>query len=334
MASDIAILGAGSWGTALAHHLAGCGHAVRLWAFEPEVADAVNRTRENPLFLAGVPLHAGIVASSDLAATLAGATAALFVTPSHVARQTLRAARPHLPAGAPVLVATKGLETDTLQTMAEVFAEELAPAAAHPLAFVSGPSFAREVAAGLPTAVTVASRDAATARTAQALLSSEGFRAYTTDDVAGVEIGGALKNVVAIAAGIGDGLALGNNARSALITRGLAEMTRLGVCLGAQAQTFSGLAGMGDLVLTCTGDLSRNRRVGLELGRGRKLPEILEGMSMVAEGVRTTRALKELAGRGGMEMPITEKMYEILYGGKSAAEAVGELMSREPRSER
>jgi glycerol-3-phosphate dehydrogenase (NAD(P)+) len=329
----IAVVGAGSWGTALALHLAGCGHAVRLWAFEPEVADAVNRTRENPLFLPGVPLPQGIGASSDLAATLAGATAALFVTPSHVARATVRAARPHLPPGAPLLVATKGLETDTLQTMAEVFAEELAPPAAHALAFVSGPSFAREVAAALPTAVTVASRDAGAARAAQALLSGETFRAYTTDDVVGVEIGGALKNVVAIAAGIGDGLALGNNARSALITRGLAEMARLGVARGARPATFAGLAGLGDLVLTCTGDLSRNRSLGMALAAGRTLQEIQAATRTVAEGVRTTAAAVRLAAQAGIEMPIAAQVHRVLFEGASPRAALQELMTRSLKDE-
>jgi len=329
----VAVVGAGSWGTALAHHLAGCGHEIRLWAYEPEVADSVNGARENRLFLPGVALHAGIRASADLAAGLAGCGAALFVTPSHVARATLRAALPHLPPGVPLLVATKGLETDSLQTMAEVFSEELSPLGPHPLAFVSGPSFAREVAAGLPTAVTVASRDAATARAAQELLSSESFRAYTTDDVVGVEIGGALKNVVAIAAGIGDGLGLGNNARSALITRGLAEMARLGVARGARPATFAGLAGLGDLVLTCTGDLSRNRSLGMALASGRTLGEIQAATRTVAEGVRTTAAAVRLAAASGIEMPIATQVHRVLFEGASPRAALHELMTRSLKDE-
>ncbi|HEY5997819.1 MAG TPA: NAD(P)H-dependent glycerol-3-phosphate dehydrogenase [bacterium] len=329
----VAVVGAGSWGTALAAHLAACGHAVELWAYEPEVAAGVNKERENSVFLPGVHLPAGIHASADLAQALAGATVALFVTPSHVARPTLRAARAHLPAGAPVLVATKGLETDTLETMAEVFAGELGATGRHELAFVSGPSFAREVAAGLPTAVTVASRDAATARTAQELLSSGSLRAYTTDDVVGVEIGGALKNVVAIAAGIGDGLGLGHNARSALITRGLAEMARLGIALGARPATFAGLAGLGDLVLTCTGDLSRNRSLGMALAAGRTLQEIQAATRTVAEGVRTTQAAVRLAARAGVEMPIAAQVHRVLFEGASPRAALHELMTRSLKDE-
>jgi glycerol-3-phosphate dehydrogenase (NAD(P)+) len=268
IARNVAVVGAGSWGTALANLLAGRGLQVRLWAFEPEVVDSISRGRENTLFLPGIALHPALRAFGDLAETLAGADLALFVTPSHVAREILRAARPHLPPRIPVVVASKGIEPDSLETMAGVFSAGLS-GAAHPLAFLSGPSFAREVAAGLPTAVTVASEDAATARLAQETFSTETFRVYTTDDVVGVELGGSLKNVIAIAAGIGDGLGLGNNARSALITRGLAEITRLGVALGARASTFAGLAGLGDLVLTCTGDLSRNRSLGISLAAGR-----------------------------------------------------------------
>ncbi|HWR97034.1 MAG TPA: NAD(P)H-dependent glycerol-3-phosphate dehydrogenase [Candidatus Methanoperedens sp.] len=332
-AQPVAVVGAGSWGTALAHHLAGCGHAVRLWCFEPEVAEAIARERANPLFLPGISLHAGVRAFSDMAEALSGAAFALFVTPSHVARLTLRAARAHLPPGIPLLVATKGLETETFQTMAEVFAGELAPGRPHPLAFVSGPSFAREVAAGLPTAVTVASRDAATARAAQELLSSEDFRAYTTDDVVGVEIGGALKNVVAIAAGIGDGLGLGHNARSALITRGLAEMARLGVARGARPATFAGLAGLGDLVLTCTGDLSRNRSLGMALAAGRTLPQIQAATRTVAEGVRTTAAAVQLAAAAGIELPIAAQVQRVLFEGASPRTALHELMTRSLKDE-
>jgi glycerol-3-phosphate dehydrogenase (NAD(P)+) len=331
--SRVAVIGAGSWGTALAHHLACCGHDVGLWAYEAEVAEAITRARENRAYLPGVALHGGIRACTTFDEALQGAACALFVTPSHVARATLGAARRHLPAGVPVLVATKGLENETLQTMAEVFAEALASAGTHPLAFVSGPSFAREVAAGLPTAVTVASRDAATARTAQQLLSSESFRAYTTDDVVGVEIGGALKNVVAIAAGIGDGLGLGHNARSALITRGLAEMARLGVALGARPATFAGLAGLGDLVLTCTGDLSRNRSLGMALAAGRSLREIESGTRTVAEGVRTTAAAVKLAARSGVVLPIAAQVYRVLFEGAAPRAALHELMTRSLKDE-
>jgi glycerol-3-phosphate dehydrogenase (NAD(P)+) len=329
----VAVIGAGAWGTALAHHLAANGHEVSLWAYEPEVAASINGARENSLFLPGMPLHPRVRASAQLASALGGAAVVLFVTPSHVARPTLRAALPHLPARAPILVASKGLETETLQTMAEVFAAELAPPGSHALAFVSGPSFAREVAAGLPTAVTVASRDAAAAHVAQELLSGETFRAYTTDDVVGVEIGGALKNVVAIAAGISDGLGLGNNARSALITRGLAEMARLGVARGARPATFAGLAGLGDLVLTCTGDLSRNRSLGLALAAGRTLAEIQGATRTVAEGVRTAAAAVRLAEASRVEMPIAAQVHRVLFEGASPRAALHELMTRTLKDE-
>ncbi len=324
----VAVVGAGSWGTTLAHHLAGRGVEVRLWAYEPEVAASINTTRENTLYLPGVSLHAAVAATSDIAEALDGAGLVLFVTPSHVARATLRAAALALPAAAPVVVASKGIETDTLRTMAEVFAEELAAAGGRPLAFLSGPSFAREVAAGLPTAITAACRDAATARLVQELFSTDSFRVYTTDDVTGVELGGSLKNVVAIAAGICDGLGLGNNARSALITRGLAEMTRLGAALGARARTLAGLAGLGDLVLTCTGDLSRNRTLGMELAQGRTLAEITGARRTVAEGVRTADAAVRLARRHGVEMPIAEQTWRVLYEGLAPRAALHELMTR------
>lgn len=332
IARAVAVIGAGSWGTALANLLAGRGLDVRLWAFEPEVVEAVARRRENTLFLPGVALHPALAAFATLAETLAGADLALFVTPSHVARQILGAARPHLPPRVPVVVASKGIEPDTLETMAGVFTDVLR-GTAHPLAFLSGPSFAREVAAGLPTAVTVASDALATARFAQETFSTETFRVYTTDDVVGVEIGGSLKNVIAIAAGIADGLGLGNNARSALITRGLAEMTRLGVALGARPATFAGLAGLGDLVLTCTGDLSRNRSLGLALAAGRTLQEIQAGTRTVAEGVRTTAAAVKLAARTGVEMPIAAQVHRVLFDGVAPRAALQELMTRSLREE-
>jgi len=331
--SRVAVVGAGSWGTTLAHHLAGRGCEVRLWAYEPEVAAAIAAGRENTLFLPGVALHEGIAATSDLAAALGGARLALFVTPSHVARATLRTALPALAPEVPVVVASKGIETESLRTMAEVFAEELRPAGGRPLAFLSGPSFAREVAAGLPTAITAASRDAATARLVQELFSSESFRVYTTDDVVGVEVGGSLKNVIAIAAGICDGLGLGHNARSALITRGLAEITRLGVALGARPGTLAGLAGLGDLVLTCTGDLSRNRTLGMALAAGKSLEEITSGTRTVAEGVRTADAAVRLARRQGVEMPIADQTWRVLYEGLPPRTALHELMTRDLKDE-
>jgi glycerol-3-phosphate dehydrogenase (NAD(P)+) len=330
--SRIAVLGAGSWGTTLANHLAERGIAVRLWAFETEVVASIARSRENDIFLPGVRLHPALVACGTFAEALEGAEIALFVTPSHVARGVLRDARQHLPQFVPVVVASKGIETESLATMAEVFAEGL-DAGGHRLAFLSGPSFAREVAAGLPTAVTVASRDGATALLVQETFSTETFRVYTTDDVVGVEIGGALKNVIAIAAGICDGLGLGHNARSALITRGLAEMTRLGVALGARATTFAGLAGLGDLVLTCTGDLSRNRSLGLALAAGRSLSDIQAGTRSVAEGVRTTAAAVKLAARAGVEMPIVAQVHRVLFDGVPPRAAIHTLMTRHLRDE-
>jgi glycerol-3-phosphate dehydrogenase (NAD(P)+) len=328
----VAVIGAGSWGTTLANHLASRGYAVGLWAHEPEVVEAIATGRENTIFLSGVRLRDNLAASTSLEEVLAGTGIALFVTPSHVARQVLRRALPHLPLAATVMVASKGIESDTLETMDGVFSEELGPGG-RPLAFLSGPSFAREVANRLPTAVTVASRSAATAHLVQAIFSDETFRVYTTDDVVGVEIGGALKNVIAIAAGIGDGLGLGNNARSALITWGLAEMTRLGVALGARAATFAGLAGLGDLVLTCTGDLSRNRSLGLALAAGRSLREIEAGTRTVAEGVRTTIAAVRLAARTGVELPIATEVHRVLFEGTSPRTALLELMTRTLRDE-
>jgi glycerol-3-phosphate dehydrogenase (NAD(P)+) len=330
---SLAVIGAGSWGTTLAHHLAGLDHRVSLWAFEPEISAAIERAHENPLYLPGVPLHPALAASSSLESVFQDAALALFVTPSHVARSVVRESIPYLPRGIPIVIASKGIETDSLKTMCDVFDEELPTDRGHHTAFLSGPSFAKEVARGLPTAISVASRDPETAAFVQAHFSSETFRVYTNPDVTGVELGGALKNVIAIAAGISDGLELGHNARSALITRGLAEMTRLGVALGADERTFSGLSGLGDLVLTCTGDLSRNRTVGMKLGQGQKLKEILESMRMVAEGVKTTLATVRLARRLKVELPIAEQIHDVLYEDKDPREAIQELMTRGLRSE-
>jgi glycerol-3-phosphate dehydrogenase (NAD(P)+) len=330
---SLAVIGAGSWGTTLAHHLAGLEHRVILWAYEPELSAEIEMKHENSLYLPGVTLHPSLKASSSLEKVLPGAALALFVTPSHVARSIVRQSLPYLPHGIPIVIASKGIETDSLKTMCEVFDEELPREQGHHTAFLSGPSFAKEVVRGLPTAVSVASRDPETAVFVQTLFSSKSFRVYTNPDVTGVELGGALKNVIAIAAGISDGLELGHNARSALITRGLAEMTRLGVALGADERTFSGLSGMGDLVLTCTGDLSRNRTVGMKLGRGQKLKEILESMRMVAEGVKTTLATVRLARRLDVELPIAEQIHDVLYEDKDPREAIQELMTRGLRSE-
>ena len=318
-------MGGGSWGTALSAHLARSGHEVRLWLRSADVARAINERRENPVYLPGVDLPAGLQATTDLAAATSGAETAFVVIPSEYCRAIYRQLQGVAPPGLVLVSATKGIETDTLSRMTEVAARE---APGHPLAVVSGPSFALEVAQGQPTTVVVAAADLAVAEAAQRVLSSRTFRAYSSDDVVGVEVAGALKNVIAIAAGIIDGLGYGHNTVAALITRGLAEMTRLAVALGGRADTLSGLAGLGDLVLTCTGGLSRNRRVGQALGAGRTLAEAVSGTQMVAEGVRTTKAACALSDRAGIEMPIAREMQAVLYQGKAPRDAVEGLMLR------
>lgn len=330
----VAVVGAGSWGTALANLLAKKGVETTLWSYESDVAEAIERDHRNPRYLSEVPLDERLRTTTDIARAVAGAAAVVSVSPSHVVRAIMRQAAPHLRPDALVVSASKGIETDSLQTMDEVLADVLPAGVAQRAAFLSGPSFALEVGQEHPTAVTMASRDAGAARTAQELFQTEYFRVYTNDDVRGVELGGALKNVIAIAAGVVDGLGYGYNTRAALITRGLAEMTRLGVALGADPLTFSGLAGMGDLILTCTGPLSRNRTVGVELGRGRAVDEVLGGMREVAEGVRTARAAHALAERTGIEMPIVAEVHALLYEGRSARDAVEDLMVRAPKAER
>lgn len=329
----MAVLGAGSWGTALADLLARKGVETVLWSYEPEVAQGINRHHRNPRYLTEPELDPRLAATDDFADALGGAGAVLLVSPSHVTRSVLEGAHGLIGKDALIVSATKGIENETLMTMQGVIGDVISPQAAERACFLSGPSFALEVARGSPTAVSVGSRDAGRAARTQRLFQTGYFRVYTNPDARGVELGGALKNVMAIAAGVVDGLELGAGARAALITRGLAEMTRLGVALGADPMTFSGLAGMGDLILTSTGDLSRNRRVGLELGRGRTLEEILAGMSEVAEGVRTTTSARALAHRAGVEMPVVEEVHALLFEGKDPRAAAGELMTREPRSE-
>jgi glycerol-3-phosphate dehydrogenase (NAD(P)+) len=331
---EIGVIGAGSWGTALADLLARKGHRVILWVFEPELAERLPRTRENDLYLPGFRLAETLSFTGDLSQAVTGREMLVLVPPSQVMRSVMTAASPHVAPGTLLVSAAKGIENDTLLPMSDVLAQVLPAEAAAHLAFLSGPSFAREVAAGMPTAVVAAAHRSETAQRVQEAFSTEIFRVYTNGDVVGVELGGALKNVIALAAGVSDGLGFGYNTRAALITRGLAEMTRIGVALGANPATFAGLAGMGDLVLTCTGDLSRNRTVGMELGRGRRLGEILSGMKMVAEGVKTTLAAFQLAQRLGVEVPITEQMYRILYEGKDPRRAVSDLMLRELKPER
>jgi glycerol-3-phosphate dehydrogenase (NAD(P)+) len=329
----IAVIGAGSWGTALANLLAKKGLETILWVYETDLAERLAATRVNDLFLAGVALDPRLTFTNDLAAAVVGRQVVVLVSPSQVMRRVVAQLRPHLPPATLLVSAAKGIENDTLLLMSEVLEEELGSALAGRCAYLSGPSFAREVAADLPTAVAVAAADGEVARTVQELFHTDYFRVYTNADVVGVELGGALKNVIALAAGVSDGLGFGHNARAALINRGLVEMARLGAAKGAQAEPFAGLAGMGDLVLACTGDLSRNRSVGIELGRGRKLAEILGGMRMVAEGVKTTLSAYQLARQLGVAMPITEQMYQILYNDKDPRQAVSELMLRQLRAE-
>ncbi|HET7563666.1 MAG TPA: NAD(P)H-dependent glycerol-3-phosphate dehydrogenase [Gemmatimonadaceae bacterium] len=325
-----AVIGAGAWGTAIADLLARNGHAVRLWAHEPDVVDAINARHENPRFLAGAQLAPSIEATGRLEYAGDGAQCIAYVTPSHVLRSMVRQSRPAVPRGATLVVASKGIELGTLATMSTVVHEEMPE---FDVVALSGPSFATEVVARQPTAVVAASRAVDAAAFVQCAFSSEHFRVYTHDDVIGVELGGALKNVIAIATGIVEGLGLGYNPRAALMTRALAEMTRLGVALGASPLTFAGLAGLGDLVLTCTGALSRNRGVGMEIGRGATLSEVLATRETVAEGVLTTQSAHALAAREGIEMPIIAAVHRILFEEQPPERAISELMARELRAE-
>ena len=334
MTTKISVVGAGSWGTALAKLLAHKGFAVTLWAYEADLVQRMQATRCNDLYLPGITLPPNLEITADLVAAVQNREVIVLVPPSQVMRQVALQAAPHIKAGTLIVSASKGIENDTLLPMSDLLLEALPPALHARLTFLSGPSFAREVASGMPTAVVAAAHQAEAACATQQIFSNEVFRVYTTDDVIGVELGGAVKNVIALAAGVVDGLGFGYNTRAALITRGLAEITRLGLAMGARAETFAGLAGMGDLVLTCTGDLSRNRSVGIELGKGRKIAAILDGMNAVAEGVRTTLSTWQLAKRLQVPMPITEQVYQILYEDKDPGRAVNELMLRELKDER
>jgi glycerol-3-phosphate dehydrogenase (NAD(P)+) len=327
----IAILGAGSWGTALAVHLGRVGHDVRLWARDPELVDVMIETRVNPRYLPDVSLPARVTPVARHQAALTGARVAVFAVPSHGFRAVARAVSASIPAEAVLVSATKGLETDSLQRMSLVLEEEAG--AGRPVVVLSGPSFASEVARALPTAVLSASRSADAATFVQDRFKGPAFRIYVSDDVPGVEIGGATKNVIAIAAGVVEGLGLGHNSMAALITRGLVEISRLADAEGGRRETLAGLSGLGDLVLTSTGNLSRNRHVGLELGRGRSLDDILGSMRMIAEGVRTTGAALALGARHGIELPITAEMAAVLARKRSPAEAVDALMGRKQRAE-
>lgn len=327
-ANRVAVIGAGSWGTALAIVAARNRLAVKLWAREPEVALEINRTRKNPFYLSDFELPENIRATTAVEDAIEGANVALLVVPSHAMREMTGRLRPHLRSEIVLVSAAKGVENSTLMRMEEVVADVLRESFDPRYVALSGPSFALEVAKGDPTAIVAASRNREFSEMIQRSLSSASFRIYTNTDVVGVELGGAVKNVVAIAAGVVRGLGFGTNAVAAIITRGLAEMTRLALAQGARAETMAGLAGLGDLVLTCTGELSRNRHVGIELGRGRKLAEILGEMREVAEGVKTTRSIYELGRRLGIEMPITASIYALLYEDKPAYEAANELMGR------
>jgi glycerol-3-phosphate dehydrogenase (NAD(P)+) len=326
----VAVLGAGSWGTTLAHLLACKGDEVRLWAYEVEVVESVNRDRENALFLPGVPLSPRIRAFGDRREALRDCEVVVSAPPSHAVRRVVQGLAEAVPPGTLVVSATKGIETDTLALMSQVFGE-CWPHVRY--AALSGPSFAAEVCQSQPTAVVAASKDVETAQAAQQVFATATFRVYSNRDVTGVELGGALKNVIAVAAGIAEGLGMGHNPRAALITRGLAEITRLGQAMGADPLTFAGLAGMGDLVLTTTGSLSRNRSLGVALGQGQRYEEYQAAHRSVAEGANTSRAGAALGRRLGIELPITQQVCDVLFRDKPPREALAELMGRELKSE-
>ena len=327
------VVGAGAWGTTLANLLAEKGYSVTLWVYEADLCERMQETRINDLYLPEITLSPGLGFTSDLDQAVRGREMLLFVTPSQLTRRVLQQAVPVIDSHALVVSASKGIENDSLMLLSQVF-EELLPKGMHgQLGFLSGPSFAKEVAQGMPTAVVAAAKEQAVAERIQEIFSTDRFRVYTHNDIIGVELGGAMKNVIALAAGVADGLGFGHNSRAALITRGLAEMTRMGLHLGGSAETFAGLTGMGDLVLTCTGDLSRNRTVGIELGKGHNLDEILSSKQTVAEGVKTTLSAYQLARKLGVEVPIIEQMYLILYEGKDPRQAVTDLMLRDLKAE-
>ncbi len=329
----IGVVGAGSWGTALADLLARQGYPVDLWVFEDDVIAQIKAHRENKVFLPGILLAPNIEPSGDIQTVAADKDLLLVVVPSHVMRETTAQMRAIIAAGTIVVTASKGIENKTHLTMTGVLRQTLPEISENHLAVLSGPSFAREVAQRLPTAVTVAAKDLGVAGVVQQVFATPHFRVYTNDDVLGVELGGAVKNVIAIAAGVVDGLGLGLNTRAALITRGQTEIRRLGVALGAKPRTFTGLAGIGDLILTCTGTLSRNHTLGQKIGQGLKLKDILADMRMVAEGVKTAQSVYNLAREINVEMPICEEMYHILYEDLAPENALHRLMTRELKYE-
>ncbi|ABK18369.1 NAD(P)H-dependent glycerol-3-phosphate dehydrogenase [Syntrophobacter fumaroxidans] len=329
----IGVVGAGSWGTTLAQVIADKGFEVDLWVFEPELCKTIRETRQNDLYLPGVVLSGRINAHNDLDRVVKNHDLLIMVVPSHVYRNVATAMIPFLKPDAVVVNATKGIENDTLLTMSGIWREVLPPGLQVRVLCLSGPSFAREVARKVPTAVTLAGDELQTAKAVQHVISTGYFRIYTSLDKIGVEIAGASKNVIALAAGVSDGMSFGYNSRAALITRGLAEITRLGVKMGSNPLTFLGLAGIGDLLLTCTGDLSRNRTVGIQLGQGRRIKDILAEMRMVAEGVKTAKSIHFLARRIGVEMPICEQVYRVIYEDKDPRVVVRELMERDLKHE-
>ncbi|MET0501178.1 MAG: NAD(P)H-dependent glycerol-3-phosphate dehydrogenase [Candidatus Binatia bacterium] len=331
MLKPIGVIGAGGWGIALTKLLADKGEQVTLWCHGAESYRELQEYRESRTYLPGITLASNVSFTRSIAENVSGKSLILCAVPSHAVREVLASASSHVSAQTTVLCCTKGLEEESLKTMGEVLGEIFGDAQKH--AFLSGPTFAIEVARGLPAAVTVAARLEDVAREVQATLSTQNFRVYTSTDIVGVQMGGVIKNVIAIAAGISDGLDLGHNARAALITRGLAEMTRLAIRMGADPMTLAGLPGLGDLVLTCAGDLSRNRQVGVQIAQGKSVQQIIQGTRMVAEGVRNTRSVYELARSLQAEMPIVEQMYKVIYEGKKPAEAVRDLMQRSLKPE-
>ena len=331
--AKISIIGAGSWGTSLAHTLAHAGHSVLLWAYEMEVVESIHERRENDLFLPGIYLPENIIPTNDLAVALSHAECVLTVMPSHVCHSLYERMLPYLTPDMILVSATKGIDAERHMRMSQIIKNVIEKKFSSRIVVLSGPSFAKEVATGAPTALVAASENADAARWIQEEFSSKTLRLYTSDDVIGVEIGGAVKNIIAIASGIIKGLELGNNPLAALITRGLAEIARLAVALGARRETLAGLSGLGDLVLTCTGTLSRNNSVGVELGKGRELKEILSSTREVAEGIKTTYATVELSRKLGVEMPITEQVRRILSGEIPPYIAIHELMDRSLKNE-
>jgi glycerol-3-phosphate dehydrogenase (NAD(P)+) len=333
MAEKIGVIGAGAWGTALAIILAEKGHDVTLWMYEKDLAEEAARTRENRVYLPGFALPLSLKVTSSIETAAREKPFILSVVPSHTVRSVAQQFEPYLEKNAIIISASKGIELDTLMPLSEVFKDVLSAEFHGRLCFLSGPSFAKEVAKKMPTAISLASYDLSTGKHAQEVLSTDYFRVYTNPDVIGVELAGALKNVVAIAAGVLEGMGFGYNTTAALLTRGLAEITRLGIAMGGRPATFSGLSGMGDLILTCTGGLSRNRTLGVRLGSGETLEDIMQGAKTVAEGVKTAKAAHDLAKKYSVDMPIIEEVYQLLYEGKSPKQALRDLMTRGLKAE-